>query len=502
MKFATVAAIRYIEEQLNQTGVTFARMMTEAGEQAAQLMREQFDFTGKRVTVLCGRGNNGGDGFVVADRLHQLGAQVTVLLWRGEPTSLTAAAALAALSPDVPVVTQKSGQLSQLLAADYLVDGLYGVGFSGDATPEDRELFRQCAQSRAVKIALDLPSGVEGDSGRFSAFLAADYTIAMSVYKAAHLVSWAPSLCGKILLAETSITRFAQESGMLLHTLEPEMCALPPRLPWGHKGDNGRLAVVCGSRAFTGAAVLACGAALRSGVGYVHLLSTAEVCGAVSAQLPEVIYTQLPENEEGGIAREAAPQIVQAANRCTAVLFGCGLGDTPDTAALLDTLLEDCQRPLLLDADGLRALRGQPERLTGHIVVATPHYGEFLQLAHRHIDECNGDCTLAGARLSAQTGIALLLKGAVTAIFRGKRQPVFSFLGNDGLAKGGSGDVLAGVIASLLAQRATPEQAALTGAWLHGSAANLAAEDLGMRSMLPSDLIDYLCEPLMELESL
>ncbi|MEG2074834.1 MAG: NAD(P)H-hydrate dehydratase, partial [Angelakisella sp.] len=342
----------------------------------------------------------------------------------------------------------------ELFFADFLVDAIYGIGFHGEVSDEEELLLSLCNDSDAVKISLDIPSGAEGDNGRYATCFAADITIAMSVFKAAHLVSWSWQFAGEILLAETSLTETAMGSGLLLQSLEGELCTLPERSPWGHKGSNGRLAVVCGSRSFPGAAVLACAGALHSGVGYVHLLATAQVCNIVAGHLPEVIYTPLPENEQGGIAACAVPKLLEVLASCNGAVLGCGMGNTEDTAAIVRAVLLQNKTPLVLDADGINALGGSAELLElaeGQLVI-TPHPGEFSRLARTHIDITNDDYTLAAARLSADAGITVLLKGAVTGIFRGRRQPVFSFEGNDSLARGGSGDLLSGIIASLMAQ--------------------------------------------------
>lgn len=502
MRFATTAAMRRIEELEHAKGVEYYEMMREAGECAAGLLCERFDFAGQKVTVLCGRGNNGGDGLVVAAYLHGHGAQVTVALVKGGPATQPAALALGDLPRDIPIVTLPVRSLSGLFSVDFIIDAIYGIGFAGEPSDEDIQLFCLCRDSAAVKISLDLPSGMEGDSGRFTDCFMADITIAMGVYKPAHLVSWHEDFCGELLLAQTALTRTAEESGLLLQSLTGELCALPMRQPWSHKGDNGRLAVVCGSRRFTGAAAIACAGALRAGAGYVHLLSTAQVCGTVAHYCPEVIFTVLPDNEAGGIDSIAAEQIVDVINRSDAALVGCGMGDSADTAAIVRAVLGGSVKPLLLDADGINGLSGDISLLqnTHCHVVLTPHPGEFSRLAKKHIMETKGDATLAAARVSAETGATLLLKGAVTGIFRGMQQPVFSFMGNDSLAKGGSGDLLSGITASLMAQRLAPGAAVLCGAWLHGRSAELASAELNRRWLQPSDLTDYLSFALDELE--
>ncbi|MEG0854319.1 MAG: NAD(P)H-hydrate dehydratase [Angelakisella sp.] len=503
MKFATTAAMRRIEELENQKGTSYFQMMQEAGNRSAELLCQQFDFLEKRVTVLCGNGNNGGDGFVVAARLQEQGARVTVVLCKGSPATEAASMAFDALPAAVAVVTLPFKDIRELILADFIIDAIYGIGFHGQPGDEEQKLFCRCRKSEAIKISLDIPSGVVGDNGRYISCFQADMTIAMGVYKPAHLVSWRQQFAGEVILAETSLTSVALQSGLLLHSLTPQLCSLPHRQPWGHKGNNGRLALVCGSRRFPGAAVLACAGALHSGVGYVHLLATQHVCNIVAGHFPEVIYTPLPENEQGGIDSAATEQVLRVVDSCNAVAVGCGMGSTPHTAALVTSILRESKTPLLLDADGLNCLEGRVELLaTAQCpVVITPHPGEFSRLARAHIDMTSEDYTLAAAQLSVEADITLLLKGAVTGIFRGKRQPVFSFQGSDCLARGGSGDLLSGIIASLMAQGLDTDAATLCGAWLHGRSAVLAAEELNHRFVQPSDLIEFLEAAIEEQET-
>lgn len=502
MKFATAAAMRRIEEMENQKGTSYLDMMTDAGNAAARIMLDRYSIKGKLVAVLCGKGNNGGDGIVAAGALMEAGAQVWLLLVKGEVAAQTAAQAMDSLPEGVTVVRNRDSFADIVDRADYIVDAVYGIGFSGELADEDKRLFACCKKSSGVKISLDLPSGAAADSGRYGCCFVADLTIAMAVPKAVHLVSWNREICGETVVAETPLTQTAQQSGLLLQGLTSELFSLPRRLPWSHKGDNGRLAVVCGSRQFPGAAVLSCQAALRSGVGYVRLCSTQYVCEIVAKHCPEVIFTVLPENRQGGISASGLDRLLPALKKSNAILAGCGLGNTRDTASVIELLLNCGETPLLLDADGINAIAPNPQRLgsDSRQIVLTPHPGEFSRLAPMHINDSQGDYTLAAAKLSLETGAVLLLKGPVTGIFRGREQPAFSFMGNDGLAKGGSGDLLSGMIASLMAQGLPAADATFCGSWLHGRCAGLAAEKLGRRSMLPSDLIACLPAAFRELE--
>lgn len=502
MEFATVAAMRKIEELENQKGTSYLQMMLDAGKSATTIIAANYEVKDKQVVVLCGNGNNGGDGFVVAQGLLDRGAKVTVLLCCGQPKTLESKTVFEQMDAGVCIVDDFA-QCS-VGCCDFIIDAVFGIGFHGSIPQELEDVFSACYASTAVKIALDIPSGVEGDNGRFVECFHADLTIAIAALKPAHLVSWRETTCGKVLVANTSLTNTALESKLLLKALTAEICTLPKRLPWSHKGDNGSLAVICGSAQYTGAAVFTCASALRSGCGYVYLLSTKKVCKQVSSHFPEVICVTLQENGSGGIDRSNISTILAQLQKSDAAVVGCGMGNTHDTACIVQALLNKSQVPLVLDADALNVLAGKLSLLekANCPVAITPHPGEFSRLAKMHIYMACGDYTLAAARLSAQSKAVVLLKGAVTAIMRGEKQPIFSFGGNDALARGGSGDLLSGIIGALAAQGLGLDLAVPTGAWLHGRCAELAVAQGSKRSVLPSDLVAYLSQALSELEQL
>lgn len=503
MKFATVDAMRRIEERSFQQGTSYDQMMLEAGEEAARILLERMPLTGKKAVILCGKGNNGGDGFVVARCLAEQGALVTVVLVQGPPATDTAQGAFRMMPQKVEILERSEASLSDTIKdCDLLVDALYGIGFRGALRKPDRELFQWCAQSRGFPVALDLPSGVEGDTGRYESCFPAHLTIAMACLKPVHLVSWRKEYTDEVLLARTPLTQVAEESGLLTDALEPEICAFPRRLGWSHKGTNGRLLLICGSAAYPGAAVMACGGALRAGTGYVTLASTLDVCREAGGRYPGLLRRPLHQSWNGGIAATEFSRLLKWANESDAVVMGCGMENTEETKSLVLGMLQYCKTPLILDADALNALAGKTEvlRRSAAPLLLTPHPGEFSRLTGTHID---GGKELAdtAAAFSRETGAVLLLKGAVTWLYGPDGEKTASFLGNSGLARGGSGDVLAGILGAMAARGLPLWEAARCGLVLQGMAAQAAARRWSREGMLPTDVIDALGEAFLTLEA-
>ena len=266
------------------------------------------------------------------------------------------------------------------------------------------------------------------------------------------------------------------------------LSALPDRDPWGHKGSFGKVLLLCGSRGFTGAAYFAAMGALRAGTGLVYLGVPESIYAIAAVKLNEPVVFPLPE-AEGKLSVESIGQILEKLPAMDAVLLGCGLGGSDGTRAVVQAVLEQAACPVILDADGINALRGHMDVLRGrqYPTILTPHDGEFLRAG----GILDGDRMACAASFAKQYGCILLLKGHRTCVTDGQAGYV-NRTGNPGMAVGGSGDVLAGILAGLLGQGLAPLEAAACAAWLHGAAGDLCASELGQYAMLPTDMLNAL----------
>lgn len=260
---------------------------------------------------------------------------------------------------------------------------------------------------------------------------------------------------------------------------------LPDRDPWGHKGDFGKILLLCGSRGFTGAAYLAAMGALRSGAGMVFLGVPENIYAIEAVKLNEPVVFPLPD-EDGKLSAQAVAEIGERLPQMDAVLIGCGLGQSAGTLAVVQAVLEQAKCPVILDADGINVLAAHKDILRGrqYPTILTPHDGEFVRFG----GTIGEDRMASAARYARQWNSIVLLKGHETCITDGKTG-YRNRTGNPGMAVGGSGDVLAGIITGLLGQGLTPLEAAACGAWLHGAAGDLCAKELGQYGMLPTDML-------------
>ena len=487
MYIASAAAMKRAEMFADQSGTGYGELMERAGTLAAGKVLPSLK-EGSRVMILCGKGNNGGDGLVMARALAARGHLLTVVFTMGTRLSPLARQNLPALEQtgaeilDLPL---PDGEVEERLKeTDMVVDAVFGTGFSGDLPQHVALLFQQVEDAGLPVVALDLPSGINCDTGYCSpGTLRAAQTLAFACLKPAHLLKTSAPLCGHSTVLDIGITGGQLTRAGAFSHLDRQTAAsgLPRRLPHSHKGNYGRLLAVCGSDNMSGAALLCCEGALRCGAGLVKLLSPREVLQAAAVRLPECLLAPLEDWQ-------------QAMDWADVAVCGCGVGVAHAARQRLYAVLEGFAGTLILDADALTLLAEDPERLrhaAGDVVV-TPHVGEMARLCGKtpqQIADARFDTALAFAQ---QYGVTVVLKDSSTCVASPDGRLWLFDGGNSGLAKGGSGDVLAGVIAALAAQGSDGTAAALTGVWLHGTAADWARAELGEYGMLPTDVIRYL----------
>ncbi len=502
------AEIRRLEEKSAQLGMKHIRLMENAGTAAARILRQEYEVQGKRVAVLCGRGNNGGDGFVLARRLHQEGAQVTVILLMGSPTTADAAEMLLrATSLGISAVDYFAAASSKnaLRGADILVDALFGTGFHGGIHGELAEAIEFCNGLEKPIFSLDLPSGAECDTARVEgACFRATHTVSFHTLKPVHVMFPAAEYCGQVTVTEVGVPKEAMDSVQSrVQTVELQevIQSLPDRPVDSNKGTFGRAMSVCGKKGMAGAAVLAARAAGCCGVGLTEVCSPESLYPVLAPLLIEPIHTPLKENSLGMISEGAVSQLEQSLSRATACLVGCGLGVHADTVAVVSYLLNQNKVPLVVDADGINCLaRNIHEWRAAGPVVLTPHPGEMARLLGCGVEDVQKNRLEWASSFAQEHNVTLVLKGAATLVACADGRMYVNPTGNHGMAKGGCGDLLAGMILSFLAQGMSPEDAAKAAVYLHGLAGDRAAERWSARAMQPSQMLEMLCEIFREIE--
>ncbi|MBP3396981.1 MAG: NAD(P)H-hydrate dehydratase [Clostridia bacterium] len=489
-KILTAAEMRRDDEAKIQSGTPSRVLMERAAEAVLQILQKEFDT--RRVLVLCGSGNNGGDGFALARMLRESGSAVSICypgktLPDGHPDPAAMSEECArqyTLLPDDVSVT-----VSPLLEGiTAVVDALLGIGLSRPVEGAYAAAIEAVNAASLPVLAVDIPSGVHTDTGAIlGTAIRATKTVAIAAKKRGHLLYPGAMLCGEVEIVEIGIP----VGEAAAHVLEKsDLSALPSRPRRAHKGTFGRVLIVGGSVGMAGAPYLAGKAAYRAGCGIVELLAPEENRIIHQIQLPEAVLTCYTEETSVEALRSAM-------RRANAVAIGMGLGQSPLAAALTEIALQECAVPLLVDADALNLIAAS-SALTAALyrrsapTVITPHLGEMSRLLGFSIPKITGNLIGTASTFSKAAGVVTVLKDAHTVISDSVNH-YLNVLGNSGMATGGSGDVLAGIITSLLAQGATPLCAASLGVLLHARAGDAAAEMQTARSIMASDLIQGLC---------
>ena len=446
---------------------------------------------GRRVVIFCGAGNNGGDGFALASRILEGGGSPAAV-FLGEEARMT---------EDCRAMYERFRDLEGeirpfdtgcLQGADAVVDAMYGTGFRGKLNGDCAEAAALINGFRGFRLAADLPSGIYSDYGGLCEnAVCVDATVTFSFPKPSCLLLPAAANCGRLIVADIGIPKHISDRYTPSFAMCSEACLelLPRRDRCAHKGRFGHALLVAGSARYTGAAYLAAQAAVVSGAGKVTAAVPASIHSVMAAKLTEAMPYLLPDSQYLGKA--SLYDIMALCDAATAVLIGPGLGREEATGALVRDLASMLTMPVVFDADGINALAGHIDILSHmqQTPVLTPHDGEFARLFGTLPPEGARARMLAASDAARQSGCVVLLKGHRTIIAAPDGRCAINPTGNPGMAAGGTGDVLAGVLVSFIAQGLKPFDAACAAAWLHGAAGDDCARDIGEYGMRASDLL-------------
>ena len=499
------------QRTIEEAGIPSAELIERAGAEVIAAIAARWDgLAGLQAVVLCGKGNNGGDGFAVARLLRAGGGSARVFLAADRADVQGAAAehlrrcelegeAVEVLGEDLAPLDAALGE------ADLVIDALLGTGLRGAPRPAMAHVIERVAHCERPVVAVDIPSGVEADTGQVhGAAVQAVLTVTFGLVKVGQLFYPGRSHCGALHLANIgfpeSILRAAAAQALLL-SAEGLGPLVPCRRGDEHKGSCGTVAVVAGSVGMTGAAALTADAALRCGAGRVHLGVPASLNDILEVKLSEVMTRPLPEvRKRRCLSLRALGEVRAMLTRADVLALGPGLGRYRETEELVRRLVVQTELPLVLDADGLSAFAGQAEVLKDRSapLVLTPHVGEFARLSGLDKRQIV-DAPMAVARdFAGEFGATLVLKGAPTVVALSDGRVAVNSTGNPGMATAGSGDVLTGVIAGLIAQGLAAETAACLGVYVHGRAGDRAVERLGEWGMRAGDIADEIALAMVD----
>jgi NAD(P)H-hydrate epimerase len=511
MKVLTSEEMRRVEQECTKIGITTDMLMENAGKAVAEEAgRILGGIDKKHIVLLIGPGNNGGDGLVAARCLHDMGAKVNLFLPGKRATD----------DHNLKLVKKHSiacyesleGLAELLLSADAVIDALFGTGRS---RPLDG-LFKQSLEqvAAAVKnrpeleiIALDIPSGLDANSGGCdTACLHANHTITLGFPKPGLYNSPGVDRAGIVTIVDIGIPEYlAKDVTTELITDDWARSALPGRPLEANKGSFGKVMVVAGSTNYIGAAYLACSGAMRVGAGLVTLAAAKSLHPILAAKLTEVTHLPLPESSPGIISAEAAGVVMPELTGYKALLIGCGLGRSEAAMAFNRSFLLQPKYklpPLVLDADAINTLAETPgwwRQLTDNAIL-TPHAAEMARLTGMMVTDIQADRTGTAAGVAVEWGKTVVLKGAYTVIAAADGRRRICPSANPGLASAGTGDVLAGAIAGLLAQGLNQFDAASLAVWLHARAGEAVKEEMGDSGMIAGDLLPLLPRVIKQLK--
>jgi len=555
MKIVTPKQMQMIEERSEKLGVSRKKLMENAGKALAEIIDSYCRRTSdappeeKSIVFLAGKGNNGGDCFAAANILVYRGYRITIINIDGPPSTAISkemylhlpkeriefvdgyrsqgieAAIEAAeldymtvpnmnefdsrsekkeLNPLEKILMQEKLRMSRVksavVEANVIVDGVYGTGFRDQLDKNAAGIF--AIGSSAYRIAVDVPSGGNSVTGTvaFGAF-EADETVTFGFIKSGMTQYPLRKYCGKITVADIGIPREALDvldGERAYYRIERNhLASFPPRRERdSYKGTFGTLLVIAGSSSMRGAASFAAMGAFRTGVGHVKIASVEKCIDTMSVLVPEATYIELESDDYGYMLFDTSKDaLLKAMNGASAIVIGCGMGVTPDTIEITRFVVQNAKCPVIIDADGINCIASDIDILLGKKtdIVITPHVGEMARLLNCDNAMISNNRIVVAEKYAEKYGITVVLKGAGTLIAN-SRVTAANHTGNPGMSVGGSGDILAGIIGSIVAQGSSVYDSTCAGVYIHGLAGDIAAEKLGMESMLPRDIIDCLSD--------
>jgi len=484
----TSREMRALEVNAEYYGISQLQLMENAGRNIAEKTISLFS-NSKNVVVFCGLGGNGGDGFVAARHLLTAGYNVSVIL-AGRSRDINHEAALKnweilqSIQDKIALTEIADSSVTPKVSADIIIDALLGTGTKGKIKPPIFQMVDYINSLDGFKIAVDVPTGIDSDTGEvLGTAVKADLTV--TFYKSKAGLQKAKKYVGELVVTDiglpTELERYVGPGDVNLVKVL--------RSPTAHKGDFGRLLVIGGSEVYSGAPTLVSFGAMRTGVDIVYLAAPLKTAYAISSMSPDLITIKLDGNNLKPSNMETLKPYLSTV---TAVAMGPGMGLNPETADFVKLCVEEVERagkPLLLDADGLKAFSKFKRPLTVPLVL-TPHAGEYAILTGEILPENQEDRALAIQKTAKKLDAVVLVKGHVDYICDAERVKL-NFTHNPGMTVGGTGDVLSGIVAGLMAQKVNPFEAAVAGTFVNGAAGDFAANELGFH-LVATDIIDWI----------
>ena len=497
-RIATAAQMRKSDHDCTEkAGIPGIILMENAAQGCVTEILKDFPrISGKRVACFCGKGSNGGDGLAIARLLSRKGASVTVFLTHGDSYRGDAAVNREIINHmDCTICHICENTADIIHSFDIIVDAIFGTGMYGEVDDETFSIIDAINKSGKYVLSVDIPSGIAADTGEICGICVnATKTVTFAAYKQGMFLFPGCDYTGQVVVWDICTPESVLESINKFCTDREFIRAnLPKRENNSQKGDYGKVLIIGGRTGMTGAPSMAAEAALRMGAGLVTVGICSSLNPVFEVKLTEAMTYPLPERD-GHLSADGAEAVKKLIKRCDSVLFGPGAGTSADIYLILKEIMENCSVPLIVDADGLNVLAKHPELLEkcSCSLIFTPHEVEMSRLCGQELSEITENRISVSAAYAQENGVTLILKGHHTIVTAADGTQYINNTGNPGLATGGSGDVLAGMVAALAARGIKEDIAAAVAVYLHGKSGDIAAENLSEDSIVATDIIKYI----------
>ncbi len=499
MKVARVDEMKALDKRATaEFGISEDLLMENAGQAVYFVILQELGIRDNKFVILCGGGNNGGDGLVVARKIHSNGGDVRVLLLDDEDRFRGAARRNLDILSKMPIEVSRvhsiESVISEVLDADAIVDAMFGTGLAREVGGVYRDFIQLINESQMLVFSVDIPSGLNGDTGEgMGMAVEADYTVALGLPKVGNVLYPGYGCCGKLYVSHISFPPALYNSNEIKVAINSP-AELPMRARNTHKGSYGRVLFIAGSLSYLGAPLLSSLSFLKAGGGLSYLAAPGSVSSFVAAKGSEIVIVPQKETPSGSIALENKAELVQLSRSMDMVVIGPGLSLDHETQALVRELAGEIDRPVLLDGDGITAIAQDLNRLKGRkaATILTPHPGEMSRVTNMDVSEITSNEIAVVQRMAKEMGAVIVLKGAHSLIGYPDQDVLVNMSGNSGMATAGSGDVLTGTIAAMYGLGLGLNDAVRTGVFIHGFSGDVAAVDKGEDGMTAHDMLDSL----------
>jgi len=499
MKISSVQEMRGLDKAaVAKYGISEELLMENAGYASYLAILKEVGIAGKRFAIFCGVGNNGGDGFVVARKIHSAGGDAKIFIL-GEREKFKGVARL-----NLDIVTKLQIEIEQFEStesvrvavahSDVVIDAIFGTGLTRDVEGLYRDCIEMINESGKIVFSLDIPSGVNGDTGGvMGTAVEADCTVTFGLPKIGNMLYPGYDFCGELYVTHISFPPALCDSNAIkVETNEPP--ELPPRDSAGHKGDFGEALFIAGASSYFGAPYYAALSFMKAGGGYARLAAPRSMTPFIANKGSEIVFIPQVETEEGSIADINGDALLELSDKMDVVILGPGISLAEETRNLAQEMAKKIEKPLIIDGDGITALCEDLDIIKGRrsTTILTPHMGEMSRITKKSIKEIDTNKIAAVQETAKELGAIIVLKGAHSIIGYPDGRVCINLSGNSGMATAGSGDVLTGTIAAMYGLGLSIEDAVRKGVFIHGFSGDLAACEKGEDGMTAQDILDYL----------